>query len=95
MIETVVERPGLLRDRVYVNVQQYGNTSAAFIPIALDEVARSGCLAPSPVVALVGFGAGLTWGTCLITYRPAMGEMINWPVVINNIHRTRDNQHRG
>ncbi|NPV28631.1 MAG: ketoacyl-ACP synthase III [Firmicutes bacterium] len=71
MIETVVERLGLPRDRVYVNVQRYGNTSAASIPIALDEAASSGCLAPGSVVAMVGFGAGLAWGTCVATYRLA------------------------
>lgn len=74
MIETAVERLGLPRDRVYVNVQRYGNTSAASIPIALDEAARSGCLPPGSVVAMVGFGAGLTWGTCLATYRRATDE---------------------
>ncbi|KKM12141.1 3-oxoacyl-ACP synthase [Clostridiales bacterium PH28_bin88] len=73
MIETAVERLGLPRDRVYVNIQRYGNTSAASIPIALDEAARCGCLAPGSVVAMVGFGAGLTWGTCLATYRSAAG----------------------
>lgn len=54
MIETVVERLGLPRDRVYVNVQRYGNTSAASIPVVLDEAASSGCLAPGSIEAMVG-----------------------------------------
>jgi 3-oxoacyl-[acyl-carrier-protein] synthase-3 len=48
-------------ERFFVNVDQYGNTSAANIGIALDELSRSGKLNHEDVVLLVGFGAGLTW----------------------------------
>lgn len=59
---------GLGDDRVYNNIQRYGNTTAASIPIAFDECAREGKLAPGDVVCLAAFGAGFTWGSVLLRY---------------------------
>ena len=52
----------------YQNIGRYGNTSAASIPICLDEMSRDGLLTPGKRVLCVGFGAGLTWGACLLTF---------------------------
>lgn len=54
-------------DMFYVNIQKYGNTSAASIAIAFDEMQETETLQPGEQVLLVGFGAGLTYGACLVT----------------------------
>jgi 3-oxoacyl-[acyl-carrier-protein] synthase-3 len=46
---------------VFVNIEKYGNTSAASVPIALDEAVRSGRCGKGDWIIMVGFGAGLTW----------------------------------
>ena len=68
-------------DRVYSNIVRYGNTSAATIPIALAEVMEQDRLKPGDLLALVGFGGGLTWGAMIIEWsaipsRP--GYSITW-----------------
>jgi 3-oxoacyl-[acyl-carrier-protein] synthase III len=50
---------------VYVNVDRYGNTSAASIPVALCEAMDEGRLEPGSLLAMVAFGAGLTWGSAI------------------------------
>lgn len=62
IIEAAAKRLDLSMDRVVVNVDRYGNTSSASVPIALDEALRSGRLKSGDNVVMVGFGAGLTWG---------------------------------
>ncbi len=59
---------GLDADRVMANVDRYGNTSNASIPLALDEAAREGRLQPGMLVILVAFGGGLTWGATLLRW---------------------------
>ena len=66
IIEAVGERIGVSADKVYVNVDRYGNTSAATVIIALDEVIRSGRIKNGDLVLMVTFGAGLTWGASII-----------------------------
>ena len=51
-----------------MNLQKYGNTSAASLPILLDEVAREGLIKRGDYVVLSGFGAGLTWGATLMKW---------------------------
>lgn len=68
ILATVEERLGLDDDRVFSNVEKTGNTSAASIPLALDELYTGGRLAPGDLVALVGFGAGLTWGAAVLRW---------------------------
>jgi 3-oxoacyl-[acyl-carrier-protein] synthase-3 len=68
IIATVEERLGIDDDRVYLNLANTGNTSAASIPMALDDLYTSGRLAPGDLLALVGFGAGLTWGAAVIRW---------------------------
>ena len=60
-----------------VNVDRYGNTSAASIPIALCEAFESGRVGPGSTLALVGFGAGLTWAACV--FQMATAELSGQP----------------
>ena len=59
---------GLPREKVVVNLDRYGNTSAASIPLALDEAVKAGRVQPGSLLVLVGFGAGLTWGANVIRW---------------------------
>ena len=68
IIEGVRERLGLPEERVYVNIDRYGNTSSASIPIALDELVRAGRVKPGSQVAFAAFGGGATWGASTMTW---------------------------
>jgi 3-oxoacyl-[acyl-carrier-protein] synthase-3 len=68
IIEATAKRIKLPMDRVFVNIQKYGNTSAASIPLALDEAVREGRIKPGDKIVLVAFGAGFTWGSALIEW---------------------------
>lgn len=68
IVNAAASRLGIPDERIYINVDRYGNTSAASIPIALDEVARSGKLQEGDLVLVVGFGAGLTWGSAVLRW---------------------------
>jgi len=66
IIESAVERLGLPPEKVAINIDRFGNTSAASIPLALDEARRTGRIKAGDWIILAGFGAGLTWGSVLI-----------------------------
>ena len=68
IIEAVGQRLGIGPDRTYVNIQRYGNTSAASIPIALDEAVREGRIKKGDLVLMTAFGAGLTWASALVRW---------------------------
>jgi len=68
IIEAISEYLELPMERFFVNVERYGNTSAASIPLALDEARRSGRIKSDDVTLLVAFGAGLTYGSALIRW---------------------------
>ena len=68
IIRAAAERLGIPEERFFVNVDRYGNTSAASIGLALDELARSGELRHGDYLVLVGFGAGLTWSALLVRW---------------------------
>jgi len=68
IIDAIGKRLGLSQEQVYINLERYGNTSAASIPIALDEVNRSGRLKDGSLVLLDSFGGGLTWASALIRW---------------------------
>jgi len=68
IIDAVGQRLAIDPQRVYVNVERFGNTSAASIPIALDELNREGRIDPGDVVLLTAFGAGLTWGAAAVRW---------------------------
>ncbi len=68
IIEAVGTRVGIARERVYVNLDKYGNTSAASVGIALDEIVRKGLLQRGDYVLATAFGSGLTWGATLLRW---------------------------
>lgn len=68
IIEPAVEKIGLAPETVVINVNKYGNTSAASIGIALDEAVEAGRLKKGDIMVIVGFGAGLTWGASVIRW---------------------------
>lgn len=68
IIESAMERVGWGMDRTVINIDKYGNTSAASVPIALDEAVRAGRIEKGKLVVFVAFGAGLTWGASLVRW---------------------------
>ncbi|NUQ00102.1 MAG: ketoacyl-ACP synthase III [Armatimonadetes bacterium] len=69
IIEAAAKGLGIPMERVYVNVDKYGNTSAASIPIALAEAIGAGTFKRGDHLLLVGFGAGLTWGAAVLRWQ--------------------------
>ena len=68
MLGAAVDALGIPRERVFSNIQRYGNTSGASVPIALDEAFRAGRIHAGDTLLLSGFGAGLTWGTAVFRW---------------------------
>ncbi|HET7623785.1 MAG TPA: beta-ketoacyl-ACP synthase III [Verrucomicrobiae bacterium] len=68
IIESVGERLGATPEQLFINLDKYGNTSAASVAIALDEAVRSGRIQRGDLILLVVFGAGLTWGAAVIEW---------------------------
>ncbi|HEU5309027.1 MAG TPA: beta-ketoacyl-ACP synthase III [Acidimicrobiia bacterium] len=68
IIDSAGNRLGIPAERTLVNIDRYGNTSAASIPLVLAEAADDGRLQPGDLVLLSGFGAGLTWGSALLRW---------------------------
>ncbi|WP_375495430.1 beta-ketoacyl-ACP synthase 3 [uncultured Nostoc sp.] len=68
IIDAVAQRLNVPEHKVISNLAQYGNTSAASIPLALDEAVRQGKIKPNDIVAASGFGAGLTWGAAIFQW---------------------------
>jgi 3-oxoacyl-[acyl-carrier-protein] synthase-3 len=68
IIDSAMSKLGVPPEKAYVNIEKYGNTSAASIPIALDEATRAGKIKPGDVVIFVAFGAGLTWANAVVRY---------------------------
>ena len=61
IIESAAKRLGLPMEKVIVNVDRYGNTSTASVPLALEEAVRKGKIKKGDNIVMVGFGTGLTW----------------------------------
>lgn len=68
IIQSVAQRLNVPMDRVYVDIETVGNTSAASVPVALDHAWREGRLRPGDIVLTVAFGAGLAWGANLLRW---------------------------
>lgn len=68
IIEATMERLKLPMEKAFVNIDKYGNTSSASVPIAIDEAQQEGRLRKGDLVMLVAFGGGLTWGSCVIRW---------------------------
>ena len=69
IIQSAAKRIGVPMDKVVMNVDRYGNTSAGSVPLALDEAVRQGKINTGDNVVLVGFGAGLTWASCIMKWK--------------------------
>lgn len=65
IIDAAARKLGISPERVFSNLERYGNTSCASIPLCLDEAAAAGRINRGDLVLMVGFGAGLSWGSCL------------------------------
>ncbi len=68
IIDSAMKRLKMSSDKVYVNIDKYGNMSAASVPVALDEANKKGLLINGENILLVGFGGGLTWGSSVIKW---------------------------
>lgn len=68
ILDAVADRLKIPPEKVISNLAKYGNTSAASIPLALDEAVRSGAVKPGDTIAASGFGAGLTWGAAIFQW---------------------------
>ena len=68
IVESAVKRMGITDEKVFLNLEKYGNTSASCIPVALTEAVQQGSIKKGDKVVLVGFGGGLTWGAALIEW---------------------------
>ncbi len=68
IIEATAKHSGIPMDKVYVNVDRYGNTSSASIPIALNEAIESGRVKDGSTVMMVAFGAGFTWASMVVRF---------------------------
>lgn len=68
ILDAVAQRFNIAQERVVSNIAKYGNTSAASIPLALDEAVRDGKVKKGDVIATAGFGAGLSWASALLRW---------------------------
>ncbi|HYJ33935.1 MAG TPA: beta-ketoacyl-ACP synthase III [Candidatus Binatia bacterium] len=68
IIDATARRLGLPQEKVFVNVDRYGNTSSASIPLAMDEARRTGRIGPGSLVELVTFGGGFTWAAAMVQW---------------------------
>lgn len=68
IIDAAMRRMGLPMEKAYINLDRLGNMSSASIPVALDEIYRANKLKKGDILVLVGFGAGLTWGSAVIEW---------------------------
>ncbi|OGP94516.1 MAG: 3-oxoacyl-ACP synthase [Deltaproteobacteria bacterium RBG_16_54_18] len=68
ILQGVAKRLDVPMDKIYVNIERYGNISSATVPIALDEAVKDGTIQPGDLVLLAAFGGGLTWGSSLIRW---------------------------
>lgn len=68
IVDSAIKRMGITEDKVFLNLEKYGNTSASCIPVALSEAVEAGRIKKGDKIILVGFGGGLTWGAALIEW---------------------------
>ena len=68
IITSAAKKLKLPLEKVQINLDKYGNMSAASVPVALDEAIREGKICEGDKTVLVGFGAGLTWASCVIQW---------------------------
>ena len=74
ILDAVKKRLNLPDERVFVNVQEYGNTGSASVPVALWEARDQGRIKPGDLVLLTAFGAGFHWAAVLLRFQAARGQ---------------------
>ncbi len=77
IIQSAAKNMGVPIGKFYINIDQYGNTSSASIPLALFEGLESGRIKPTDTVLMVAFGAGLTWGACVVQLAPVLNPQLH------------------
>ena len=68
IVDAFAKRAGFPREKIYINLDRFGNTAAASIPLAFDEAVREGHVKRGDYVLFVAFGGGLTWGSCVFRF---------------------------
>lgn len=68
IVEKVLEKLGIPLEKCWLNLERYGNTSSASLPISLDEANRAGRLKPGDLIVMMAIGAGMTWGSALMRW---------------------------
>jgi 3-oxoacyl-[acyl-carrier-protein] synthase-3 len=68
IIESLIKRLNLNPEKVVINIERYGNTSSASVPLALDEANRAGRIKSGDLVLMVAFGGGMIWGSALVRW---------------------------
>ncbi len=68
IIDALAKKLGAPRDRVFINIERYGNTSAASVPIALTEAIKTGTVGPGTTVLMTAFGGGFAWGAAVVRF---------------------------
>src|SRR5690606_12649652 len=68
IIEAVLSRLDIPLERCHLNLDRYGNTSSASVPMTLDEANRAGALKPGDVIAMMAIGAGMAWGSAIVRW---------------------------
>lgn len=68
IVDSAIKRMGISNDKVFLNLEKYGNTSASCIPVALSQALEQGRIKKGDKIVLVGFGGGLTWGAAVLEW---------------------------
>ena len=68
IIDFIVKKTGIAKEKFLLNLDRYGNTAAASVGLVLDENLRNGVIKPGDLVLMMGFGGGLSWGGILIKF---------------------------
>ncbi|MCC8161274.1 MAG: ketoacyl-ACP synthase III [Oscillospiraceae bacterium] len=68
IVDSAIKRMGISKDKVFLNLEKYGNTSASCIPVALTQAVEQGKIKKGDKIVLVGFGGGLTWGAAVLEW---------------------------
>jgi 3-oxoacyl-[acyl-carrier-protein] synthase-3 len=86
IIDAVRERLGMPLEKVVVNIERYGNTSSASIPISLDEQVRAGKVKKGDALGFVAFGGGVTWGAAVIRWtQPVVAHPVPIPTLSTEV----------
>ena len=88
IIEAVVKRAGIPMERCFVNIQRYGNMSAATVPVALVEALEEGRVAPGATLLLTGFGAGLSWSAHVLRWGQRVTPLAEADIALPPCERT-------